>query len=154
MQASVSPLPSPSNQPPVGSGQVYGLTQLSPSAPAYSGPYQPMPSPAGPSISSQKEHFPERPGQPDCQYYMRTGDCKFGSSCRYHHPPDISAPKTTVMLSSVGLPMRPVSFPCGLTTSLCLFIIAGHVQFFILDATFTFTRSLLIWFKLKTDAVG
>ncbi|PON88281.1 Zinc finger, CCCH-type [Trema orientale] len=112
--ASVSPLPSPSNQPPVGSGQFYGVTQLSHSAPPYTGPYPPGASPAGPSISSQKEHsFPERPGQQDCQYYMRTGDCKFGSSCRYHHPPDIIAPKTTVNLSSAGLPMRPGAPLCS-----------------------------------------
>ncbi|EXB74844.1 Zinc finger CCCH domain-containing protein 58 [Morus notabilis] len=105
--APVSPLPSPSNQHPLGSGTVYGVTQLSPSAPAYTGQYQPMPSPSGPSISSQKENpFPDRPGQPECQYFMRTGDCKFGSSCRYHHPYDVTAPKTTVVLSPAGLPIR------------------------------------------------
>lgn len=64
----------------------------------------------GPSSSSyDKEHpFPERPGQPECQYYMRTGDCKFGSSCRYNHPPEWITPKTSCVLSPIGLPMRPV----------------------------------------------
>eukprot|EP00850_Spirogloea_muscicola_P024671 SM001259S26267 [mRNA] locus=s1259:292:2035:+ [translate_table: standard] len=33
------------------------------------------------------KHLPERPGQPVCTYYMRTGTCFYGPSCRYHHPP-------------------------------------------------------------------
>ena len=113
VQAPISPLPSPSNQPPVGSGPVYGITQLQASAPAYTGSYQSNPSPAVPQVSSHKEPtFPERPGQPECQYYMRTGDCKFGSSCRYHHPPpEVIAPTPTVTLSHVGLPLRQVCIP-------------------------------------------
>ena len=51
---------SASTQPAVEAGPVYGITQMSPSAPA-----------AGPSGSNQKEHaFPQRPGQPECQYYI------------------------------------------------------------------------------------
>ena len=88
---------------------MYGLTPLSPSAPAYTGPYTHLPSSVGPSSSGQKEQtFPERPGQPECQYYLRTGDCKFGSSCRYHHPSEWDTPKTTCVLSPMGLPLRPV----------------------------------------------
>ncbi|GMH23909.1 hypothetical protein Nepgr_025752 [Nepenthes gracilis] len=34
----------------------------------------------------QNEEFPERPGQPECDYFMKTGDCKYRSACRYHHP--------------------------------------------------------------------
>ncbi|XP_034215840.1 zinc finger CCCH domain-containing protein 43-like isoform X2 [Prunus dulcis] len=34
----------------------------------------------------QAEEFPERPGQPVCSYFLRTGDCKFKSDCKYHHP--------------------------------------------------------------------
>ncbi|CAI0467465.1 unnamed protein product [Linum tenue] len=104
----VSPVASPGTQSALGSSSVYGITQLSPSAPAYTGAYSPLPSSTGPSSSSQKEHsFPERPGQPECQYYMKNGDCKFGSSCRYHHPPEFSAPKPNVALSPLGLPLRP-----------------------------------------------
>lgn len=111
--APVSPVASPSTQPTVGSGQMYGLTPLSPSAPAYTGPYTPLPSSVGPSSSSQKEQiFPERPGQPECQYYMRTGDCKFGSSCKYHHPPEWDTPKTNCVLSPMGLPLRPGAPQC------------------------------------------
>jgi hypothetical protein len=76
------------------------------------------------SIGGQKDTvFPERPGQPECQYYMKTGDCKFGTTCRYHHPKDRATPSPTCHLSPIGLPLRPVSLSCSngccLMTSLC-----------------------------------
>ncbi|KAK6930132.1 Zinc finger, CCCH-type [Dillenia turbinata] len=109
----VSPVASPGTQPTAATGPYYGMTQLSPSAPAYTGSYAPIPSSVGPSSSVQKENtFPERPGQPDCQYYMKTGDCKFGSSCRYHHPPVWIAPNTNCILGPMGLPLRPGAPPC------------------------------------------
>ncbi|XVF66256.1 hypothetical protein PTKIN_Ptkin10aG0020700 [Pterospermum kingtungense] len=106
---------SPGTQPTIGSGSVFGVTSLSPSAPAYTGSYQPVLSSVGPSSSVQKEQsFPERPGQLECQYYMKTGDCKYGSSCKYHHPPEVTAPKAdVVVLSSLGLPLRPGAPPCA-----------------------------------------
>ena len=111
MQGPVSPALSPGAQPSVLAGSVYGVTQLSSSAPAFAGPYSSFPYPAGPSSSGQNERvFPERPGQPDCQYYLKSGDCKFGSSCRYHHPPDWVVSKTNCVLSHLGLPLRPVCF--------------------------------------------
>lgn len=30
--------------------------------------------------------YPVRPGAEDCSFYMRTGSCKFGSSCKFNHP--------------------------------------------------------------------
>eukprot|EP00898_Chlorokybus_atmophyticus_P008824 jgi/Chlat1/8943/Chrsp94S00693 len=30
--------------------------------------------------------YPQRPGQPDCAYYARSGTCGFGLNCRYNHP--------------------------------------------------------------------
>ena len=102
---------SPGTQSTVGSSSIFGVTPLSPSAPAYTGSYQPVPSSLGPSSSfHQEQSFPERPGQPECQYYMKTGNCKYGSSCRYHHPPEVISPKADVILSPLGLPLRPVSF--------------------------------------------
>ncbi|KAJ0092261.1 hypothetical protein Patl1_25111 [Pistacia atlantica] len=106
----VNPVASPGSQPPAGSSSIYGMKTLSASAPAYTGAYQTTPSTVGPSSSSQKEQsFPERPGQPECQYYMKTGECKFGSSCKYHHPREMTVSKTDVSLSPMGLPLRPVS---------------------------------------------
>ncbi|KAI3757053.1 hypothetical protein L6452_04586 [Arctium lappa] len=51
--------------------------------------------------------FPERPGQPDCQFYMKTGDCKFGAVCRFHHPRERVIPTPDCVLSPIGLPLRP-----------------------------------------------
>lgn len=53
--------------------------------------------------------FPERPGQPECQFYMKTGDCKFGAVCKFHHPRERVIPAPDCVLSSIGLPLRPVS---------------------------------------------
>ncbi|KAK4265704.1 hypothetical protein QN277_026721 [Acacia crassicarpa] len=105
------PSSTPSN---VGSTQFYANTQLPSPAPAYSAPYQPLGSSFGPSITSPREQhsFPERPGQPECRHYMRTGECRFGPSCRYHHPPELIAPNVNVVLSPGGLPMRPGAPPC------------------------------------------
>ncbi|XP_073219866.1 zinc finger CCCH domain-containing protein 34 [Cicer arietinum] len=104
----------PSSTPlSVGSTQLYGITQLPSPATAYTGPYQSSGSSTGPSGSIQKDHsLPERPDQPECHHYMKTGECKFGSSCRYHHPPDTGAPKGNVNLSPIGLPLRPGAQPC------------------------------------------
>lgn len=51
--------------------------------------------------------FPERPGQPECQFYMKTGDCKFGAVCKFHHPRDRQIPAPDCVLSPIGLPLRP-----------------------------------------------
>ncbi|KAJ3708165.1 hypothetical protein LUZ61_011870 [Rhynchospora tenuis] len=37
-------------------------------------------------ISEEESVYPERPGEPECSYYMKHGDCKFGPSCKFHHP--------------------------------------------------------------------
>ena len=34
---------------------------------------------------------PIRPGQPDCAFFMKTGVCKFGETCKFNHPPPGSA---------------------------------------------------------------
>lgn len=43
---------------------------------------------------------------------MKTGVCKFGEKCKFHHPIDRSAAKTpsqeTVKLTLAGLPRREV----------------------------------------------
>lgn len=33
--------------------------------------------------------FPDRPGEPDCSYYMRTGTCSYGPNCRFNHPSNL-----------------------------------------------------------------
>ncbi|XVF57895.1 hypothetical protein PTKIN_Ptkin07bG0019400 [Pterospermum kingtungense] len=34
----------------------------------------------------QADEFPERPGQPECPYFMKTGYCKYKAACKFHHP--------------------------------------------------------------------
>lgn len=125
VQGPVGHVASPSTQSAVGAGQFYGITQLSPSATAYMGSYHSGAASSGPSSSSQKENlFPERPGQPECQYYLRTGDCKFGATCKYHHPPELSTPRlSNLMLGPVGLPLRPGAPICShyAQTGVCKF---------------------------------
>ncbi|KAL1558438.1 zinc finger CCCH domain-containing protein 32-like isoform X1 [Salvia divinorum] len=111
---SVSPAPSPGAQASAGATSVYGLSQLGSSPPAFVGAYSHLPSSAGPSGSIvQEQKFPERPGQPDCKYYMRTGDCKYGPSCRYNHTPDWAVSKSNCALSPLGLPLRPGTQACS-----------------------------------------
>ncbi|KAH7388351.1 hypothetical protein KP509_16G071600 [Ceratopteris richardii] len=56
--------------------------------------------------------FPERPGEQVCQYYIKTGDCKFGMSCRYHHPKDRASLIPVCNLSPLGLPIRQGAAQC------------------------------------------
>lgn len=37
------------------------------------------------------ESYPERPDEPNCIYYLRTGFCGYGNRCRFNHPRDRSA---------------------------------------------------------------
>ncbi|CAB4310998.1 unnamed protein product [Prunus armeniaca] len=56
----------------------------------------------------QVEQLPERPGQPACIYFSRTGDCKFISNCKYHHPKNQTALFPSCALSDKGLHLRPL----------------------------------------------
>ncbi|XP_026414098.1 zinc finger CCCH domain-containing protein 37-like isoform X1 [Papaver somniferum] len=61
--------------------------------------------------------YPQRPGQTECAFYMKTGDCKFGERCKYHHPIDRTAatqpmPKQDVKLTLAGLPRREGAVVC------------------------------------------
>lgn len=66
--------------------------------------------------------FPERPGQPDCHHYMKTGDCKFGTYCKFHHPKD-RAMSLPCSLNPLGLPCRPGKPACPyyVTHGICKF---------------------------------
>ncbi|KAJ0091028.1 hypothetical protein Patl1_14669 [Pistacia atlantica] len=30
--------------------------------------------------------YPDRPGEPNCLFYLKTGLCGYGSNCRFNHP--------------------------------------------------------------------
>ncbi|KAJ7513584.1 hypothetical protein O6H91_23G005400 [Diphasiastrum complanatum] len=117
-QGPVAPVTPDGQQPTIGPGYIYGgahqAEPLSAGVQGTFGSYSPVSGAIGvsslqsPSTVQQKESiYPERPGQPECQYYMKTGDCKFGATCRYHHPKDRTTPSATCGLSQMGLPLRP-----------------------------------------------
>lgn len=63
--------------------------------------------------------YPQRPGQMECDYYMKTGICMFGERCKYHHPVDRSAhaqsakeSQLSVKLTLAGLPRREGAINC------------------------------------------
>lgn len=60
-----------------------------------------------------EEGYPQRPGQQECSYYMRTGVCKFGWQCKFHHPRDRITSSPSMHASSMGLPLRPGAAPCS-----------------------------------------
>lgn len=35
---------------------------------------------------SNVQLLPQRPGEPNCIFFLKNGRCKYGSTCRYHHP--------------------------------------------------------------------
>lgn len=59
------------------------------------------------------EKFPQRPGQPECSYFLKTGDCKYGSSCKYHHPKKQPSQLPPCSFSEEGLPLRPDQSTCA-----------------------------------------
>ncbi|MED6123732.1 hypothetical protein PIB30_052096 [Stylosanthes scabra] len=40
--------------------------------------------------AGQTSPYPDRPGEPDCLYFLRTGMCGYGTNCRYNHPAHVS----------------------------------------------------------------
>ncbi|KAA8538936.1 hypothetical protein F0562_025628 [Nyssa sinensis] len=102
---------SESQQQTVANSQIYGTSRQGEAANAGSqGPFSPYRSGSAPVgyYALQRENvFPERPGQPECQFYMKTGDCKFGAVCRFHHPRERLIPAPDCILSPLGLPLRP-----------------------------------------------
>ncbi|AQK96642.1 Zinc finger CCCH domain-containing protein 37 [Zea mays] len=39
-----------------------------------------------PRLESSLPIYPQRPGQKDCAFYMSTGTCKYGETCKFDHP--------------------------------------------------------------------
>ncbi|KAM0007326.1 putative transcription factor C3H family [Helianthus debilis subsp. tardiflorus] len=95
---------SENQQQTAANSQIYGSSSqnegeaLQGTYPSYRTGYYVLPS---------KNVFPERPGEPECQYYMRTGNCAFGVVCRFHHPRERIIPVPDCALSPMGLPLRP-----------------------------------------------
>lgn len=58
------------------------------------------------------DDYPERPGQPECSYFIKTGDCKYKSNCKFHHP-KTQLPRMQTVLNDKGLPLRPEQTICS-----------------------------------------
>ncbi|KAF6135221.1 hypothetical protein GIB67_035292 [Kingdonia uniflora] len=59
------------------------------------------------------EALPERPGEPDCPYFLKTQKCKFGSRCKFNHPKNTTDSTSAYETVDVSvLPERPSEPPC------------------------------------------
>ncbi|RZS04934.1 hypothetical protein BHM03_00035350 [Ensete ventricosum] len=100
---------SPESQRTIGTAQFYGPSQQGETSIGAQGKftsYQPGSAPMGLYAVPGENIFPERPGQPECQFYMKTGDCKFGAVCKFHHPKERLVPVPNCVLSPLGLPLQ------------------------------------------------
>ncbi|CAN6543273.1 unnamed protein product [Malus baccata var. baccata] len=79
-------------------------------------PYSSGSIPVGFYALQRENVFPERPREPECLFYMKTGDCKYGAVCRFHHPSERLIPGLDSVLSPMGLPLRPGE-PCCIAYS-------------------------------------
>ncbi|CAA6670546.1 unnamed protein product [Spirodela intermedia] len=52
--------------------------------------------------------LPERPDQPECQYFLKTGRCKYGPACKYHHPREKIPSSNPGPIGPHMLPLRPL----------------------------------------------
>lgn len=39
--------------------------------------------------SATGQALPQRPTEPNCIYFLRNGSCKYGATCKFHHPVDV-----------------------------------------------------------------
>uniref|UniRef100_A0A7N0TTX5 C3H1-type domain-containing protein n=1 Tax=Kalanchoe fedtschenkoi TaxID=63787 RepID=A0A7N0TTX5_KALFE len=55
--------------------------------------------------------YPDRPGEPNCIYFLRTGSCGYGTNCRYNHPTHVA--QDVVYGLGGELPERDGEPDCG-----------------------------------------
>ncbi len=62
--------------------------------------------------------FPSRPEAQSCEFFVKTGYCKFAADCCFHHPAEHA-----VQLTAMDLPFRPGQAVCPfyLKTNQCKF---------------------------------
>lgn len=72
--------------------------------------------------------YPLNPGQQDCAFYLKTGNCKFGAACKFNHPEGVPTTATPTMngkpsLNSAGYPLNPTQVDCAfyMKTGMCKF---------------------------------
>ena len=63
------------------------------------------------AIVAQQGLLPLRPGEPECAFYLKTGTCKYGHECRFHHPIGGAATQVSVQYPVRALLSRWSSYP-------------------------------------------
>ncbi|KAF8369809.1 hypothetical protein HHK36_032170 [Tetracentron sinense] len=65
-------------------------------------------------LSTSVAHVPERLDQKVCHYFVMTGSCKYGTTCKFNHPQEkISPLAISGALGPLGLPLRPGQTICA-----------------------------------------
>ena len=65
------------------------------------------------------------------QYYLKTGTCKFGASCRFNHPKHGGGSLGQAPLNIYGLPLRPVWLFFNLMQLMAnCAIVKSHITFY------------------------
>ena len=67
--------------------------------------------------SNVSQNFFSQQNESECAYYVRTGQCKFGSTCKFHHPLPYNSFGSSSVYPAVQSPTTPgqQSYPGGLT---------------------------------------
>lgn len=53
-------------------------------------------------------NLPQRPGDKECTFFLKTGRCQYGPRCKFHHPLD-KVPQG--VMQPMGNGMQPMGFP-------------------------------------------
>ena len=66
-----------------------------------------------PNGRDESTDLPIRPGVQECSFFMKTGVCKYGETCRWHHPPEKQADMgraayARLSMSQATIPAMPV----------------------------------------------
>lgn len=56
------------------------------------------------AASSSVQVLPQRPTEPNCIYFLRNGKCKYGATCKFHHPLDAINRNNQVQVQHVQTP--------------------------------------------------
>lgn len=71
------------------------------------------------------------------QYYLRTGLCKFGASCKFHHPRNAGGSLSDAPLNMYGFPLRPVKIHLSFCINmLCVYWTMVSMYLFVLFCFF------------------
>ncbi|PRQ30268.1 putative transcription factor C3H family [Rosa chinensis] len=70
------------------------------------------------------KELPVRPGEADCPFYLKTGSCKYGATCRYNHPDRYD----------INLPVAAISYSLSVPSVAGIFVLWERALLFVLSA--------------------